>query len=812
MSNDSVPSHLPANHPLTRAKWLWPEGELYLTNCFAQFRHDFELKNVPSPAPLFITADQQYRLYVNGRYVCRGPARGYQHHWPFDEVEVGVYLRTGHNWISVEAYNPGIGTFQYLSCNNAGMLCAAEWDGVKIASAKTDWIMRRSPANKPNVARMSRQLAFQEDYDAAKDDGAWITSPQPPIWKSEERFRWAGEIPFGQLPWFTVEERGLPLLREELRAPLGITSAGTGKMPRGWKNCFNISWFWLEREAPFAVRTSGTEIKTVSRGDWLEFTVEPAGKGNFREVTIALEKISIGSPILEVEGATGREIIDCHFHQSLSNGIPEKLISPQNYGLIGMAVRLRTARGSCRREFFATMGCRDLTLVCRNLTSPLRLRVTWRSAEYPFTMGGNFECSDPLLNRIYAICRNTQQICASDAYMDTPWREQGQWWGDARIQARNTFYLDGDARLLARGIRSIAGQPAPFGLTYGVAPCANEACILPDFSLTWILTIYDHWMQTGSLALFQEFHDRIRQIFDYFASLSHNGIIHADSRFWLFEDWADLPKTGFPTFLNLWHLYTLEHYSLLLDAAGLDSTENRQKAAYLRQRITETFYDPQTQLLIPGVNKDGAKMSPPSVHDQALAILLDLLPEAHHTMRTQRILPFLQGRPVAGATPSSFWCSYLFEAADKLGCRREVLAFIRRHWGRMVPSGGTWERLTWDETNGESCCHAWSAHPSFHLIHILSGLYQQAPAWREVRWQPPTPENLEWVKGVVPTPRGPLVAAWRQNHERIRYRIEIPEGITVRAQLSEQPEQILTSGVYQFEDSIPQKEIVYETR
>ena len=134
-------------------------------------------------------------------------------------------------------------------------------------------------------------------------------------------------------------------------------------------------------------------------------------------------------------------------------------------GMIAPAARLRVAPVFSHRMFFAVQGARYIVLVLRNTDRELQIRVTWRTAEYPFAMRGKFFTSDSGLNAIYELCRHTQQICSADAYMDTPWREQGQWWGDARIQARNTFFLDGDVRLLRRGSRSIAGQKTRFGLT-----------------------------------------------------------------------------------------------------------------------------------------------------------------------------------------------------------------------------------------------------------------------------------------------------------------------------------------------------------
>ena len=80
-------------------------------------------------------------------------------------------------------------------------------------------------------------------------------------------------------------------------------------------------------------------------------------------------------------------------------------------------------------------------------------------------------------------------MCSLDAFVDTPWREQAQWWGDARVQAWNVFHLNGDTQLFRRGIAQIAAQTLPNGLTYGHAPTMAHECILPDFTLIWLITL-----------------------------------------------------------------------------------------------------------------------------------------------------------------------------------------------------------------------------------------------------------------------------------------------------------------------------------
>jgi hypothetical protein len=167
------------NHPLCRATWVWPVDFYEMHNTYAQFRRDFRLPRVPDKAPFHITADQCYRLYVNGEYVGRGPARGFQVSWPYDEYDLAPHLVRGHNWISVEAYNSAISTFQYLYQGVAGFLCAGLWGKTEVLSGD-DWMMRGCPAHKRDTARLSMQLNFQEHVDARLDDQSWIRSPRAP--------------------------------------------------------------------------------------------------------------------------------------------------------------------------------------------------------------------------------------------------------------------------------------------------------------------------------------------------------------------------------------------------------------------------------------------------------------------------------------------------------------------------------------------------------------------------------------------------------------------------------------------------------
>ena len=102
--------------------WIWPIHPPQLINRYAQYRRDFFVGVLPDSLLIRITADQAYQLWVNGRYVARGPARGFASHWPYDTVDLRPFLEVGENRLSALVHNPGVGTFQYQHHKAAGLL------------------------------------------------------------------------------------------------------------------------------------------------------------------------------------------------------------------------------------------------------------------------------------------------------------------------------------------------------------------------------------------------------------------------------------------------------------------------------------------------------------------------------------------------------------------------------------------------------------------------------------------------------------------------------------------------------------------
>lgn len=88
-------------------KWVWLAGESHAT----LFRKEVTVKRVPKQALAYVSADNAYRLWINGVLVARGPADiGMDYHrvptgkWFYDTVDLAPYLKTGNNTIAAEVF------------------------------------------------------------------------------------------------------------------------------------------------------------------------------------------------------------------------------------------------------------------------------------------------------------------------------------------------------------------------------------------------------------------------------------------------------------------------------------------------------------------------------------------------------------------------------------------------------------------------------------------------------------------------------------------------------------------------------------
>lgn len=760
--------------PFVRSKWIWPDMPNWdIYNSYALFRREFSIAAVPRRAPLFITADQSYQLYVNGRYVCRGPARGFQSHWPYDEIDIQSFLREGRNVIAVRSHNPGVSNFQYLTQGYAGLLVAAKWGRVEIISDNR-WKARRQNGVNRNTTQTSLQLFCQEHVDLRVEDPDWMH----PDFDDSSWDSWITERPWNSMPWEGLEERAIPMLEENLDAPRRCLGWAQGNCHAGYSTVRDItSLRHAEGLAHQREERSTEEIK--------EIVFKPAGIGKFRSFLIDFGRTVVGSIGFEISGAMGGEIVDTLHAETVDLDSLAVHFEPGADCKMAFGHRLICQKGKQTYLFYHAFGFRYMVVTVRDNVEELIVQPLFRTALYPLKQRGSFRSSDVTLERIWETCAWTQRVCSLDAYVDTPWREQAQWWGDARVQAKNTFFYAGDTRLFRRGIAQIASQTLANGLTYGHAPTMAHNCILPDFTLVWLITLWDYYWQTGSLEPFQTHWEAARKALSYFEERADakTGLVGYDDRYWLFLDWTGLFKDGYSSVYNLWLLITLQRLSEMCRVAGLRG-EGRKLAAWAaRLRSALKALVQSDGLLVDGLTFSGEVVQETSVHAQTLAILADFQPQHHRNRLDKIILPYLRDELSLKVQPSSYWINYVFEVVTTAGYGTEALAVIRKKWEPMVEHGTTWEVFQ-PRLAQESFSHAWSAHPLYHMMQILGGIRQSAPGWKGIIYQPLFEGTF--AEAIVPTPFGDIVSSWKEDAKGISVELALPKGISADIRLPDQ--------------------------
>ncbi|MFZ4778506.1 MAG: alpha-L-rhamnosidase C-terminal domain-containing protein [Terrimicrobiaceae bacterium] len=748
--------------------WIWPESHNWdLHNGYALFRKTFHLPKVPAKAPLFITADQSYQLYVNGRYVCRGPARGFQSHWPYDEVDVRPFLLKGKNVLAVRAHNPGFSNFQYLTQGYAGLLVAAKWGATRIVSDKS-WKCRRQTGLNRDTVPTSLQLFCQEHIDLRLEDPDWMRPDfEDSGWSSE-----AATAVWNAMPWPSLEARGIPLLEEKLSSPSRIIGVSQGRSDPS---------YLLTRDLARLRHAEGLGHKACDL-ETGEFKIARTGRGRFRSYLFDFGRTVVGSVGFEILGARGGDILDTLHVETVDAPTLTPHFTPDRHCRMAFAHRLICKAGDQSHTFYHAFGFRYMVLTVRDSSAPLRIRPSLRSTLYPLEQSGGFSTSDPLLQGIWETCVWTQRVCSLDAYVDTPWREQVQWWGDARVQAKNTFFFSGDTRLFRRGIAQIAAQTTSNGLTYGHAPTIAHSCILPDFTLIWLITLWDFYWQSGSLEPFLAHQETIAGALKYFEEMTDpkTGLIGNDNRYWLFLDWTGLFKEGYSTVYNLWLLIALEKLALLSGKAGRTG-EARMLAAWAgRLRKSLGALVRKDGLLSDGLTFGGKPVKTTSVHAQTLAIAAGLQPERDEFRIRKILLPFIRQEIQPEVVPSSYWITYVFEVLTAAGHGAEVVDYIREKWEPMVKHGTTWEGFT-PRVGDESFSHAWSAHPLYHLMQIIGGIRQGSVGWKSIIFQPVFIGDEADV--TVPTPLGKVCSVWKRVDNVIHLSLSLPTGVSAEVRL-----------------------------
>jgi len=817
--------------PQRRAEWIWrerpgapirgngpwgrPDYEQD-RNLYVYFRRTFELAAPPREALAHVSADGRYRLFVNGAYVGRGPARCDPLWQYYDSYDIAPHLRAGRNVVAVLVHSYGQDTSWYqlpraewsrifgcggffFQCEVALPAAAGRRGGSRLA-LHSDESWRHALADAWERDLPGGGPGFPEVFDARREPIGWREPAFDDAgWRPAVVLRHAALNRGPDLrPFPRLVPRDIPFLLEEERFPEAVVAVGeTPEAPASANPAEQLSAEGLE---PLAVCRVADAEALLSAGP--KATTVQTAPGRAAVLLIDFGRVVSGYPHLRLEGPAGA-VIDLDYSERLVDG----RVPIQSAGPVGTqnADRYVLREGPQEWERFEWAGFRYLQLTVRNPpeAGPLRVQtVSVNFTSYPVERRpppAGFQCSDDLLNRLWEAGAYTLQLCMHDGYEDCPSREQRQWVGDAYVEMLVDFAAFGDPRLAAKLLRQVAQSQRADGMTQMATPgdAPRWGVFITDYCLSWVMTLGEYVRYSGDTSLAQELFPAVARALAWFEPYLDQHSLLNDVPGWIFIDWAEVDRRGQCTALNALYHAALLHAADLARLAGAASLARRYRAIAraVHDALNARLWD-ETRGVYVDACVEGVQGRRVSQQANAACIALGLAPRA----RWPRMLAYVLDESRLKATSTElggpdtasfdeehdvvlaqpFFMHFMHRALAAAGRHRDLLDNIRGRWGAMLEAGSS---TFWEHWHGEeSQCHAWSATPTFDLSTEVLGVRPLAPGFALFAVEP-HPAGLRWARGTFPTPAGDITVAWEQGEGSFRLEVEVPSGCRARVSI-----------------------------
>ena len=766
--------------------WIWtPDwtAEDDRETRIVYFRKQFTLSELPALKTIRITADSRYKLYVNGRFVQKGPQKALDlKEWFVDAAELAPWLVIGENVIAVEVLRYPAPNHSAGSPNANDSLLHTEIPHLYVEgdelSGKSGWTCRinRDVRVIGEDARPA-PIHAQEDVRASADFAGWKSA-------GYDGSQWGAavpklnfDMPLADAPGNLVPRTIPPMVYEEKRfASVSAVREG-GDIRAAWQAL-------LKKDAPVAVPAHSAQIVELSAGaEECGYLLYAFAQGQGARVTTLCSECYAypQEPVMSTWGVMQEPAPMKGDRTDAENG---RLFGHRSwYTVAGYGTEEKPED----YEPFAFRTFRYIQLKIETADEPLTLlSFRYRATGYPLAVKTSFSSSDPDFPLIWDISVRTLRRCMHETYMDCPFYEQLQYAMDGRSEILYTYATSADDRLARQAMEAFRRSQRPDGLVNCDAPTTSSN-VIPGFSIYYLLMVHDHMMYFGDKALIRQHLPAIDAILNFFdRNLNELGLVGKiggklqRARYWSFIDWADQWDTGVPnatergcgsiTMESLLYLYGLQHAAELADFVGRTglAEEYRERAETLKANVRFSClgrYKEQTMI------QDGPGVDEYSVHCQVFAILTGVVtPEAgKHMLQMSLDDSRLPQASVAFAF-------YLFRALEKCGWY-EKTSELWELWRKMLRNHMT--TCVENDTDERSDCHAWASLICYEMPAVILGVRPAAPGFAKVHIDP-KPGNVQFAEGDVITPRGPINVAWRKRKNgSCELKYKIPDGLEI---------------------------------
>ncbi|WP_409346282.1 family 78 glycoside hydrolase catalytic domain [Paenibacillus sp. MBLB4367] len=692
-----------------------PPHQEELKNRHTLARKTFQLNETVNHAVLDISADDYYKLYINGQFVGQGPAQGPIGHYPYNRYEVSGFLHKGVNVIAVHVYYQGLICRAYNSGDyRHGLIAELTADGRPTVATDSSW-----------------KLHPAEEYAS----GGIIGYDTQYLEQIDNRLKQLGwkEPGFDDSAWYGAVEAadGQRRLFLQSTPPLAVY----GMKPR-------------------RIDSLGEEGFLIDFGEEItgQFTMKArGGEGHVVEIRCGEELLDDGRVRYDMR-------CNCAYRELWTLSGKEDELELYDYKAFRYAEVLAPSGVTLYPDSFGAV-VRHYPLdedACSFESSDPMLNAIWSICRNGVKYGAQENYVDcPSREKGQYLGDNTV-ITHAHAYLS----------GDLRL-FRKSLHDFALSAATCPGLMAVA----PGHLMQEIADFSFQwpMQLLEYYRQSGDLEFVRD-MHPVAVAMLHHF-DKYRREDGLLAEVADKWNL-VDWPVGMRDDYAfPLNKPvgpGCHNVINAFYYGAMIAVRDLEDVLGIaDRTVPEERLASFRRSFRKAFRSVETMLF---VDAEGSRHA--SLHANALPLLFGLTaeedrPAAVDLLRAKRL------------SCGVYFSYFVLKALAAAGEHKLVYELIRAEdlhsWGNMVKEGATtcfeaWSKeLKWNT----SLCHPWASAPIPLLIEEIVGLKPASPGWQTVSFQPRLPEALEHIELAFRTPAGRILFSYKDG----KTGLTLPEGV-----------------------------------
>jgi hypothetical protein len=398
---------------------------------------------------------------------------------------------------------------------------------------------------------------------------------------------------------------------------------------------------------------------------------------------------------------------------------------------------------------------------------------------------GQFQCSNPLLNRIHELILNSIRSNMQHVLTDCPHREKLGWLEQTHLVGPAILYNFDAASLYeklsddVRDAQHVDGCVPVIAPQYTLFPrpwdVFNDS---PEWGSAAVINPWLVYQFTGNKRIIDENYDSMKRYIAYLASRANDNVIAYG-----LGDWYDIGpgEPGFSKLTTLGVTATATYFqdlAIMRDVASLlnrhdDARAFAGQAETVRRAFNARFFTASTSQYDTG-----------SQCANAMPLALDIVEPQHRAAVLENLIGDIRARGNA-ITAGDVGFRYVIDALARAG-RSDVLydMFTRTDppsYGCQVNSGATSLTEAWDANPRKSQNHFMLGHAEIWFYRDLAGI--QVDLSREhpdrIVIRPSIVGDLHWAKASYDSVLGRIEARWERTGQQIRANVTVPSRATV---------------------------------